>query len=569
MKKKALLSFVLVICFLAGALSGCGDSSKDAAVGAEQGIKNEDNNEGQTAQVASDIKSIIRFGRDWPTYADPGVGSSYTCQIAHANLYSPLVFPNTEGTVDPHVATEWHASEDGLTYTFKLRDDVKFHSGNILKASDVAFSMNRLLTIGEGFSHLYVDVVAECIAEDDTTVVFKLKNTFGPFVNSLTRFFVLEEAVVREHIDSGEESYGEFGDYGKKWLLTNDAGSGPYKIKEFKLDEFLMGEKFNDYFLGWEENAPEYFMISNLTDPVAQRTAFANNEMEISGDSLPQETYSELEKMGGVIAKKTSAGGWNMFLNTKSAPTDCPYFRKAMAYAFDYDTLTTTIIPGAARATGPVSSALFGKNTELPGYTYDLEKAKEMLSKSKYADQPEMWVVDMAWCAEVPEQEKISLMFQAGLKELGIDLQITKTPFSVMTANAQSIETTPNASIVQWSPNFFEAGDVFKSRYHSKSTGSWEQMEWLLDEKLDAMIDESLSIIDDAERAKAYAEIEAYIYDLSPTIWMCRNDAKFAVQPYVEWPLLTCYLEGKSVIFTGGYDMFYHDFKIFTDQIAK
>ena len=550
------LCLLLSVGLLIGLLTACGpadDSKQGGSDGPNSGAK-------------SDIESIIHFGRDWPTYADPGVGSSYTCQVAHANLYTPLVFPNIDGTVSPHVATEWSISADNLTYTFKIRNDIKFHSGNTMTAKDVAFSMTRLLTLGEGFSHLYKGTVKTCEAIDETTVVMNLEKTYGPFVSTLTRFYILEEALVMANADKSVTTYGDFGDYGKGWLLTHDAGAGPYKINEFQLDEFLLGEKFDDYFMGWDDNAPKYFKLSNMNDPVAQRTAFSNKQLEISSDSLPQETYDELEKMGGVPVRRASAGGWNIYLNTKVAPTDDVNFRKALAYAFDYDTLRTTILPSSVRATGPVSGVLFGKNKDLPGYEYNLDMARDYLSKSKYANDPNSWVVDMAWCAEVPEQEKISLLFQSSLQQLGITLNITKTPFSVMTANAQTIETTPNASIVQWSPSFFEAGDVFKSRYHSEATGSWEQMEWLLDPVLDEMIDKSLTITDSEARSKAYQEIEAYIYDLCPTIWMCRNDSRYVVQPYIEWPILKYYQENISALVPGGYDLFFHDCKVHVDK---
>ncbi len=549
-KNLRLMTILLSVCLIIG-LVGC--TTETPA----------DNGESSTP---GEMESIIRFGRDWPTYSDPGVGSSFTCQVAHANIYDPLVFPNIDGTVRPHIATDWKVSEDGLVYTFKIRQDVKFHSGNLLKASDVAFSMNRLLNIGEGFSHLYHGVIKECYAIDDETVVMELNYTFGPFVNSLVRFYVVEEDLVMANADKSVDTYGELGDYGKNWMLTNDAGSGPFKIKEVKLEEYIIGECFDDYFLGWEENAPKYFMLTNLNDPVAQRTAFANKELEIARDNLPQETYAEIDKLGGIVVSKDASGGWNMMLNTRVAPTDCVYFRKALAHAFDYGTLTESILPGSVPSTGPVASVLFGKNHDLPGYDYDLEKASEMLSKSKYADDPDKWFVSVAWCAEVPEQEKMSLMFQASLKEIGITLEITKTPFSVMTANAQTIETTPNASIVLWSPSFLEAGDVFKSRYHSDATGSWEQMEWLLDKELDKMIDDALSTIDDDEREKKYQEIEEYIYDLCPTIWMCSNDSKFAVQPYVEWPIATYHKENVPALLPGGFDLYFRDCKVFLDK---
>ncbi len=515
---------------------------------------------------ADNMDSIIRYPIDWPCYYDPAIGTNGASTAAIVNFYDPLVFPTIDGHVKPHVASDWTVSDDDLTYTFKIRQDIKFHSGNLLKASDVAFSMNRFLTIGEGFSYLYSDVVKDCYAADDETVVMELNHASGPFITTLVRCFILEEDLVTQNCDKSVDTYGEYGDYGKKWLLIHDAGSGPYKTKEFRLEEFVLGEQFEDYFGGWEKDAPQYMMINNMTDAVAQRTAFANKEIEIVSDILPQETYDEIGKMGGNVIRIYGAGIWSMFLNTKIAPTDCEYFRKALAYAFDYATLTKSIFRDYSLATGPVPNEVFGKNHDLPGYNFDLDKAREMLAQSKYADQPDKWFVSLAWCAEVPEQEKISLMFQVSLKELGIELEITKTPFSVMTAKAQTIETTPNASIVLWGPSYFEAGAVFKTRYHSDSTGSWEQMEWVLDEELDKMIDDSLKMVDDKERERMYQEIEAYIFDLCPTIWMCASDAQYACQSYVEWPMATYYAQGKKVMLPGGYSLYFHDCKVFLDK---
>ena len=269
------------------------------------------------------------------------------------------------------------------------------------------------------------------------------------------------------------------------------------------------------------------------------------------------------------IRDRTGTGAWSILINTKAAPTDDVNFRKALAYAFDYDTMQNVIFPSSEKMTGPVADGIFGKNEELEGYYYDLEKAKEYLEKSKYAGDPSAWVVTMSWCAEIPEQEKLSLMFQASLEQLGIKLEITKKPFAAMTADAQTIETTPNTSIVQWSPDYFEAGSVFKSRYHSDSAGTWEQMEWLLDEKLDAMIDDALITMDAAEREAKYQEIEAYIVDLCPTIWMGTNGAKIAVQPYVEWDILDASNAGRPCPSIVGYDIYFRNMKVHTDQRTK
>jgi ABC-type dipeptide transport system, periplasmic component len=517
------------------------------------------------------MDSIVRITEDWPTYYDPAVGSDFSDSIALTNFYDPLVFPTTDGNVKPHVATEWSASNDGLTYTFKIRDGIKFHSGNVLTAQDVAFSMNRMLAIGEGYAYLYKGVVKEATATDDHTVVFKLSQPFGPFVSSLVRFCIVEKALVMQHIDKSVTTYGEYGDYGKQWLLTNDAGSGPYKTKEFKLDEYVLGEKFNDYFLGWEDNAPQYFKLSGAVDPVAVRTAMANKEQEITDEIQPLENYNTMAKMDGVdVVAYESGTNLNLCMNTKVAPTDDIHFRKAIAYAFDYDTVLNDIYPGAQRSHGPVAGIVPGADKNIVPYEFNLEKAKQELALSKYANDPSKLHMTMSWCAEVPEQEKIALMLQSNLSKLGITIDITKKPFGSMVADAQRVDTTPNASLVNVSPSYFEAGAVLKTRYHSSSCGSWEQMEWVQDKNLDAMIDDAIATLDRNERFAKYQKIQEYVNELCPTVWVFDWVEKRAVQTaYVDWPPALKLAQHESFVYPMGYSLWVHDMKVYPDKRKK
>ncbi len=127
------------------------------------------------------------------------------------------------------MAETWDVSDDGLTYTFHLRQGVKFHNGDELTAEDVAFSAQRLFDIGEGFAYLLrtVDADGNVIAGvksvdalDDNTVQFTLAQPFGPFVPALVRLYIVNKDQVMENIDKTENMYAEMGDYGKKWLLT-------------------------------------------------------------------------------------------------------------------------------------------------------------------------------------------------------------------------------------------------------------------------------------------------------------------------------------------------------------
>ena len=555
MQLRKIVSLFLVVLLAIGWV-GCAKQPSEQESGKEAPSS------GTTGGVIEEGATIVRTTEDWPTYYDPAVGSDYSDSITMCNVYDALVFPMPDGGIRPHVAKEWTVSDDHLTYTFKIRDDVKFHSGNLMKAGDVVYSMKRMLEIGEGYSYLYKGVVEDCYATDDYTVVFELSQPFGPFIYSLIRFLIVEEALVKQHYDLSDPQYGpEKGDYGKKWLLTNDAGSGPYKTKEFKLDEYFLGERFDDYFLGWDENAPKYFMISGMVEPVAVRTAMANMELEITDEIQPLENYLAMDEFPNVdLVTWESGNTFNMMMNTKAKYTDDVNLRKAIAYCFDYETLRTSIYPGAGESRGPVARVLPGFDPTVPAYYQDMAKAKEYLAKSKYAG--EEITLNLTWCAEVPEQEKIALLLQSNLAELGIDLVITKKPFGAMIADAQTVETTPQISFVNFSAPYFEAGGMLKTRYHSSSCGTWEQMEWLQDPVLDQMIDDALATVDDEERFAKYAEIQHYIYDLCPTVWGFNWVERRAYQTYVRWNAIDAMKEGKEYFMPMGYALWAHDMKI-------
>lgn len=553
-KAKRLLALLIVLA-LTFSLVGCGNDSANDAPEGDAPASND-------APVA--VESIVRITQDWPTYIDPGVGSDFSDTIALVNLYDSLVFPEPDGTVSPCLATEWDASEDGTVFTFKLREGVTFHNGNDFTASDVVFTANRMLTIGEGYAYLYKNLIESVTALDEYTVEFKLNQPFGPFVKSMIRMYILDEDTVMANLDLSDSSYGEFGDYGKKWLQTNDAGTGPYMVKEVKMEEFVLGEQYPDYWRGWEEGAPLYFQENGAVEPVSVRTAMANRELEITDEIQPEENYQTMDKIEGVdLAINPTTTNNNMCLNTQVAPTDDVNFRKALAYILDYETISSVIFPGATKSVGPVPMQLPGAYASETQYYRDVEKAKEFLAMSKYADQLDDYPVRMTWCAEVPAQEKLALLFQANAAELGITVEITKKPFGAMIADAATAETTANATLLNVGASFFDAGAMLKTRYHTDTFGSWEQMEWYGNEELDAMIEDAMATVDDAARYEKYKEITEIIVDDCPTLWTYDHAEKRAYQSgYLQWDLADKLAAGEPTLYPMGYSLYVHDMKI-------
>jgi peptide/nickel transport system substrate-binding protein len=490
--------------------------------------------------------SIVRFTEDWPTYIDPAVGNDFSDSMALINLYEGLVFPDYDGSIKPGLATSWKVSADNLTYTFTLRKGVKFHNGKTLTADDVVFTANRLFEIGEGFAYLLrtkdkggniISGVKSVRAVDPSTVEFKLAKPFGPFVSALVRFYILNKDEVLAHLDKKDTMYGAMGDYGKKWLLTHDAGTGPYMAKEVKLEEYLIGEKFDGYWGGWKANAPDFFKEFAFPGEVTIRTLMKNREEEITSETLPEEAYTTLRDIPGIDTVVYFAPhNLQIMLNTKKAPTDDVHYRKALAYIMDYDAVVKDIWPHYVQSKGPVPHTLPGWKPTFQ-FTRDVEKAKAEMALSKYADELDKYTFSLSWCAEVPDEEKVALQFQANASEIGVNVEIFKKPFGSMIDDAQTMETTPNGSVIYVAAHYNEAGSMLETRYHSKSQGTWEQCEWLGMPNIDSAIEDALSTVDQKARFAKYGKIEDTIVDLSPTIWLADQATEWAYQTYVSWPV--------------------------------
>jgi peptide/nickel transport system substrate-binding protein len=495
---------------------------------------------------------VLRVTFAWPTYIDPAVGSDFSSTSALCNLYDTLVFPNTEGGVDPHLAERWDVSADGLTWTFYLKQGVKFHNGSELTASDVAFSMNRILEIGEGLAYVFLGVVESATAPEDYVVEFKLTEPSGLFLISLIRLYVLDEQEVMANIVASGP-YGDKGDYGKEWLLQDDAGSGPYMVKEFPLEEYLLMEKYDDWFGTPVANAPDEVRFIATTEAATVRTMMSRGELEITDQWQTIEALEALQEMEGVdVAAFPVLTEFYYMMHTRKPPTDDVHFRRAMAYAFDYDAAVALEWEGTQQSRGPVPAITAGHNPDVFVFQRDLDKAREELAQSPYADQLDDYPVVVHWITEVPAEEKWALLFQANMAEIGIPVEIVGTPWMSVVEETGNQEASPHIVTIYVSADFPEAGPLLKVRYHSDAAPTWSQNEWLLDDTLDQMIDDALATVDQDERYAKYRDLQDYIVDLCPSLFLYDQYQKHAYQSaYVDWPAAR-----GEVIPVMGYTMF-------------
>lgn len=525
---------------------------------------------GNTEPVVNDSGSIpkeriLTMGISGTPNIDPAIAVSSSDMVSVTNLYDTLVVP-TENGVENHIADLWEVSEDGLTYIFKIKTGIQFHNGSEMKASDVAFSMNRILEIGEGVSYIYSDVVESAEAIDDTTVVFHMKKPFGPFVSSLIRLCILNEEEVMKNTKDG--IYGEKGDYGRDYLLTHDAGSGAYIAKEMVQQDYFMAEKNPDWFVGWEnENAPDGFKMMAITEAATVRTMIQNGSLDMTDQWQSPENLNAMSKMEGItIAEYSTSLLYNMYLNTKLAPLDDVNVRKAICSLIDYDTICNNILVGSVEATGPVMSKVAGA-MKTNTYTYDVEKAKEYLAASKYADVIGEYKIEILCNSDVVSLEKIALMIQAIGSEVGLNFEISKAPWVSIVDRTGSVDTTPHMLAICSPAKYNDAGSYLEARYHTKNSGTWEQGEWVANKELDEKIEGALATVDDEERYLKYAAIGNYIVDeLCPTAYLCEYTERVAYNSNrVKWNFIDNAEEGEIPYTMDGYSHIFSNIEYIVD----
>ena len=249
-------------------------------------------------------ETVLRLDEVAVGELDPAKATDYADSMLMFNVYDTLVLSKQGGAgVVPHLAESWET--DGKTYTFKLRTDVKFQSGNPLTADDVVFSLDRMKGIGQGLSYLFANV-EKAEAVDAGTVKFTLSSPYSPFISALLRLPIVDKKLVMENLADGE---GEMKDWGQAYLSTHGGGSGAYKVVSHNPQEETVMAKNADYFLGVPAKAPDTVRLRYGLEAATVRTLVAQGEHDITSQWLPPEVLKALAADGAQLLTESGALG--------------------------------------------------------------------------------------------------------------------------------------------------------------------------------------------------------------------------------------------------------------------
>ena len=480
---------------------------------------------------------------------DPGVAMDwYDTQVVY-NLYSPLIYATPEGKLRPHLAQDWEPIDGKLDHwRLTIRPGVKFHDGSELTAEDVVFSMDRLMAMGKGYSGILGKVTATAL--DEYVVDFILEKPNAVFPETLTLFWPLNKDLVLEHIQPGD--YGKFGDYGQEWLVEHDAGCGAYMMVSHSPGERMEAVRFEDYFLGWDNWGPDEVPIERLIFIMEYETATlmlllksGQLDLEVNG-GFSRGTFKEIIDAEGIHLNEVWPEDWTVWMNTAVSPTDDVHFRRAIQYAYDYETILEQYAPLGAREAGIVASAL-------PGYIaippqprrQDLERAREELALSKY--DPEEVTVVYHYCAGLEAEEEIGLQLQADLAKLGIKLEIAGPPWPQYAAECAAPETTPNLTIFLFPATYPSPDFYLYYMYHPDNVGGIYAAHWYADKEIGQVIDQSRSTVDFEARIDLYRLLQEKIASQALAFYAYEIPMLFSSQDYLIGPKETFPTVGPTV----------------------
>lgn len=461
---------------------------------------------------------------------DPGnMYEPYANMISYA-AYDMLyqVESGTMGTPVPSVATGVEIDETDTVYTFPLRDDVIFSSGNKLTAKDVAWSINRVLNMKESNAYPNVKIVKSVEAKDDHTVVFTLHEPDASFLVKLTSnaFCILDSEVVKQH--GGSDSGG---DTAKAWLDTNSAGSGPFIINSWTPKEQLVLEK-NPKYWGTASNIDK-IILREMPSVDAQITALQNGEIDISL-GLNSETAKQLAgKEGITITSGATALITFLVMNrdTSLSPEMAnPKVQEAVRYALDYEGYLTLGGEGCTIPFNFVQEGFSGALTRSAD-SRDLDKAKELMAEAGLADGFSITLTCANNNSEGLEWTTIAQKVKQDLAEIKIDVNIETLEATLVYEKMR--DAVMPFYVMFWSPDYYDINNqfAFLPGIGDDGTAYGNRTKWELTKDNQVLLDLAAQIqveTDPGQRAELSRQLQEEFDKDNPFAFILQHPKTFA-----------------------------------------
>lgn len=428
------------------------------------------------------------------------------------NFYDGLVrWRNDPPKIEPCLAELWEVSKDGKKWVYHLRKGAKFHNGSEVTANDVVYSAERLLALGTGAASLFKRALkpGATRALDKHTVEFNLTSPYAPFEGILHYLNILNKNIMQSHEKNG--------DWGKAWLSSHGTvlgkdgvGTGAYTVEMYDPAVGVDGAKFKDHFCAWNKPHMDHIGYRSYSESASRLLAIKKGEIHASlGGYLPWEQINDLKDSKNVIVlNKPSMRLFYSDLNNQMPPTNDVHVRRAICYAFNYNSWIKNVKHDMAeRNIGPIPNAMWGSLDPQKefGYKYDLDKAKEELKKAKI-DIKKYEPIVISSFSGYPACQEASLLLQDGLRKLGIKSKIIQRTWPQFVALQKKKETAATVAFHWRSAYYPDPHNWIGEMFDSQKWGTWGAGCYYKNTEVDALLHRALVIPKKAEREELYKE---------------------------------------------------------------
>lgn len=501
-KKKILSLAFLMLLLLSTALYGCsgGDSESD----------------GEGGDSESGGEKVLIFGRGGDSVSlDPiSVTDGESFKVTK-NIFDTLInFGEQDTEIEAGLASDWQAEEDGLTYTFQLQEGVTFHDGTDFNAEAVVANFDRWAagdadqfpyykSMFGGFGDEEEHVIESVEATGDYEVVIKLKRPQAPFLKNLAMspFGIASPTAFEE----AGESFGD-----------NPVGTGPFQFVEWKRNDTVTIEKFDDY---WVDGEPklDQVVFRAIPDNSARLNALLSGEIDLADGITPSDSETIENEENLQLFERPSMNVGYLGLTSTREPFDDPKVRQAMNHAIDRQALVDSFYEGRAEvAKNPMPPVISGYNDSIEGYEYDPEKAKELLAEAGLEDgfTMELWAMPVPR-PYMPDGQKVAEAIQSNLADVGITAEIVSFEWATYLEKAAAGEA--DAFLLGWTGDNGDADNFLYVLLDQDNIGS-NNYTYYENQELHDLLIEAQTEVDEDARNELYMQAQEIIHEDAPWV---------------------------------------------------
>jgi peptide/nickel transport system substrate-binding protein len=463
-------------------------------------------------QAANNIL-VYGSGQDIPTL-DPHTGHDYSISWGQKAVYDSLLrYDGNPATIVPLLATEVSGNTDATEFTFKLADKAKFHDGSPVTAEAIQYNFQRMLRKNLGVAWMFAEVIDQdsVAIVDPTTIKVALRKPFAPFEAIVPWLFIANPAILQANEVDGDE--------GETYLMSNEAGSGPYTVTRWEIGSSYEFTKWPEYWYAPPEGVKmvDKLVWQMVRESSTKRIAMETGEVQMT-DYLTVEDYEALGAAGFTPNTEGGLGTFSVKLNNQVGPTADINVRKALQLAFDYDAGINSVNGYAAKMRGAVPPNLKPWFKEdLPEPTFDIEAAKAALAASGY---PDGFDLEYVYVTGLATEEQIGLILLEKAAELNINVQMVPLVWPDMVARAADQATSPGAIAIFGAVDYNDPDNWLWPTYHSSQAGSWSASAHYKNAEFDALLEQGRSTIDPVARKATYDQAQQKLVDDAAEIWV-------------------------------------------------